>query len=235
VIAHAGASPTEHEDDERRRDWVFLLSIDRDSDALVVGSGLDAEAKALEAVCRSVRRSADANAEMAAGTFDLVAIGDVRDAAGAAVPVRALVRRSRAALRPGGEVVLTAENASSLLRRFGWRRGRGEHGVRGYKIVLEEEGFGRIRMYAPVPFPHAPLFYVPLDGPGPVRYFLEDLFDLVAAVSPEARARYRVAYAVARAVRRAALILRLEGLAARSFPALMIVARAEDDGAQRHH
>ena len=163
-------------------------------------------------------------------TFDLVALTDFPFDSRARISFRRVCGEVRRVLRPGGVAYLVVPNRWSLQAmalRWPGDGGLEAQGWQGYWRTLRRAGFHEIHSYAPLPrYLGIPLFYVPLESRGGLRFFFENLFPLFEMVSPEAKRNAAVEYRVARAGVKLARLLRVEGLVRWFVPGFAFVARA---------
>jgi hypothetical protein len=131
----------------RRVDWRFLLPTPKPGKSICFANGLLAEAVGLVSGC-----VADASLHDLPGDCDLAV---------AVNPGQATLRASWAALRPGG---------SSYTEWYSPLAG----GPQGIRRRLEAVGFEDVTCYWPWPWPSfsSPRFWLPLEAPGTVHYFL---------------------------------------------------------------
>lgn len=165
-------------------------------------------------------------------SFDVVCVLTAEPEPVTAVALTAIMRATRDCLKPGGEVFIAQRNRWSFQRllRPWLSHGAAPLGPSGYRRLVESSGFSDVLLYAPLPrHGEIPLFYVPIENPSVLSFFLRDIFPLFNTVSPEVKGRFGLEYAAARY---GSFIVRHLGLArlARHFvPGVCIIAtRAEE-------
>lgn len=209
--------------DVRSSDWRFLVELDGHSRVLVLGVGAgvlplalaetgaavyvaddDKEslarllARAAERELRNVHATAIVAGAFAAASVDLVAVDPACAPALAQLPE--IVSFASGVLKEEGILQLSLPNRLALPGVFASQASARGGTLRSYRRVLRENGFPDCEAYMPLPYYDAsPLFLLPVGHPGALRFFLDRLFPLLHAVSPEVKRRYRLPYALARA------------------------------------
>ena len=171
--------------------------------------------------------------------FDFVAVG----AAGAELTqelgAEELVWVVHRLLRAGGTAQFSLGNRwgfDHLLGRGGGGSGPRRESLASYLRILGRVGFSDVRVYAPLPRHRGvPMFYVPLDGSTPMRFFLRNLSVLFDAVSPEVKRRHAVEYGVAKLGVRLTLLARGERIAKLFLPGFCIFAEKAGGVSDRTH
>jgi SAM-dependent methyltransferase len=221
MVAAGGSDPSE---DPRTFDWRYLLNVDKMSRALVIGSGfgfsaclfgsmLDqvwvvdpnlqhveltaARARSMGLSNVTVRCCPDLQSVDGAPAFDLIVAGspDLPERLTRALDFEQFAKAVRQRLGPGGAAQFTVRNVWSPLRA----RGGYAASLPAARRALARAGFDRLQVYAPLPHVDAaPLALVPIDSSSALRASIRDLIAIFDTVSPEARARYRTVYPMAR-------------------------------------
>jgi SAM-dependent methyltransferase len=242
------------QEDQRSADWRYLLRTPPNARALVIGCGFGAVPIALAEMGMEVwvvdsslsraslldlrrREQRTPRLRIAAVArldalpfvhreFDFVCLQPAEEPK-TADELRLLLRTVGRLLKPGGQIYTGQRNRWSFQRVLRpWRRsGVGPLSPLGYRRLFRAEGFSEVLLYAPLP-QHGgiPLFYVPVDNPSALAFFLNDVFPLFNTVSPEVRGRFGLEYAVARY---GSIVVRRLGVArfARHFvPGVCIIA-----------
>ncbi|MBI2982474.1 MAG: class I SAM-dependent methyltransferase [Deltaproteobacteria bacterium] len=238
-------------EDQRVADWIYMTSLDLNGKALTIGCGLgtlpislsrtcqeviavDCERKKVEFLKLCIKQRGLANLEaihvedvsklsLAEAQFDLISLsGPLPQKSGDLWP---LVEKMHALLKEGGVLHLSLDNKWAFQNLLGLRWMSGGHTLSGTERRLGKIGFDPLRFYAPLPHPDGiPLFYLPLKNSGAIHFFLENLFPLFEMVSPEARRRYALPYAISKIGVRAARALHLTSLAGHFVPGFTVLA-----------
>ncbi len=161
-------------------------------------------------------------------SFDVVAVNELHGNEKDPQPFRKAVQHFRHLLKERGVLYLSLYNSLSFQRLLRW----GEkpvssisHSIFGYKRILREEGFSKIRFYAPLPRQDGiPLFYVPLNSDQSLSFFFRNIFPLFETVSPEVKKAYGFQYTIAKVAVRLTLRLGLTSLTKIFVPGYSIIA-----------
>jgi len=135
-------------------------------------------------------------------SFDIVAVNELEGKEKDPQPFRKAVQNFHRLLKEKGVLYLSLYNRFSfqrLLRRGEKPASSVYHSIFGYKRILKEEGFSKIRFYAPLPRQDGiPLFFVPLNSDQSLNFFFHNIFPLFEAVSPEVKKAYGFQYTIAK-------------------------------------
>jgi len=171
--------------------------------------------------------------------FDLVAFTSALHGEMLRVPCQEMVRDLSTLLKAGGIAYLNFRNKWAFQRFLGRRMGGTGltlHSLFGYQQMLEAEGLDTCTVVAPLPSQEGvPLFVLPLDHSGPMKFFLRSLFPLFDMASPEVKRGYGLEYLVARIGVRVALLFRLWHLAKFFVPGFSITAVKREEGWEEGH
>lgn len=162
------------------------------------------------------------------GSFNAVAVNELQGKWRRSQTFPKAIRAFYRLLKEDGILYLSLRNRLSfqgLLRGNDKPASSIRYSIFGYKAILREEGFSKIQFYAPLPRQDGiPLFYIPLMGDLPMKFFFRNIFPLFEAVSPEVKKAYGFQYAVAKLAVRLNLHLGLTSLAKVFVPGFMIIA-----------
>lgn len=132
-------------------------------------------------------------------------------------------------LKQGGSVYFRLTNKLDfrrILMRRKYSNIPSNHSYVGYKRIFKAEGYSQVEFYALLPFSDGiPLFYVPLNKTGPFKYFINNLFPLFEAVSPEVKRRYAMEYGMVKLAVKLASKLGLIPVGKFFLPGFCVVAK----------
>jgi SAM-dependent methyltransferase len=142
--------------------------------------------------------------------------------------VQDVIRTLSGLLNENGMAYLSFENRWAFNNLLDWKRksGLSVHTAFGYRRILRSFGFSEIQFFAPLPhYDGIPLFYVPLEDPHALKYFLRSIFPLFEMASPEVKRNYAFEYIIAKVGVRLALQFGLVNYAKAFVPGYSIIAR----------
>lgn len=136
-------------------------------------------------------------------SFDLISIQPEREKdLTQERPLTQVIDFLKRLLKPNGILHLTVPNSLSpnaVFRRMKSASHWTQQTYFYYRKILKEHGFSFVEVYAPLPhFDRTPLFYLPLNSPEIMNFFLNQVLPLIEMVSPESKRAYAKEYRLAK-------------------------------------
>lgn len=235
-LAASGAPLAE---DERMADWIYLVPVGADRDALVIGAGWGFSAVGLAERCREVfvvdnsRDRLDHLSALAQArkldriraiwlpvedqlpveeqSFDLVHLAPSYWPCSSRRATRNWLKSIFRLVQPGGTVHLSLPNRWAFPGLAARPKRSSAFSLSEYKQLLSQEGFSNISFFAPLPrFDGVPLIVLPLGESGAVEFFITKLVPLIESVSTEVKKREGFVLLAARLGLRVARLLPAE-------------------------